>query len=84
MEVIADLSNVLEKLKISKDQLDQLIEIQQKYNVMKEKRKAINKVAYKKWRDNIDEEDYKARRKLSNAKYNQKLREIKQMQKEGM
>lgn len=54
--------------------IEYLLSIQEKYNNMIERKKQLNKLYISKWRENIDEDDFKQRRKLANKKYAEKVK----------
>ena len=54
-----------------------LLEIQEKYNTMIQRKKELNKIYIAKWRENIDEDDFKRRKSLANKKYKDKMKAMK-------
>jgi hypothetical protein len=64
---------------ITEERIKELLEHEQRYNELKAKRSEYNKKGYKQWRTSIDEAKYKEMRKISNAKYNEKRKLVKEL-----
>ena len=60
---------------IQAQELEHLKQVQEKYEKLIEQRRAIGNKSYKKWRENVDDNDFKERRKLANAKYRETHKE---------
>lgn len=62
--------------------INYLLEIQEKYNTMIQKKKELNKIYIAKWRENISDDDFKRRKSLANKKYADKMKAMKNEQKQ--
>jgi hypothetical protein len=61
--------STMDKLDNIHKEIQHLLTIKAKYDKLMQKRAEINKVSWQKWRENIDDETFKEKRKVANKKY---------------
>ena len=66
--------STMDKLNNIHTEIQHLLTIKAKYDKLMLKRAEINKVSWQKWRESIDDETFKEKRKAANKKYADKKR----------
>ena len=61
--------STMDKLNNIHTEIQHLLTIKAKYDKLMLKRAEINKVSWQKWRESIDDETFKEKRKAANKKY---------------